>query len=83
MGSHLIEVLLQTAGNDLYNVLSSQCFKNIIVSLCMHPVANFLAQTFLRLLKDTERVRILTFIISISDVNTCKLFHKSVQWNPS
>ena len=56
VGSHLLEVIIQTADEELFNDLIKKCFRQFIISLSIHPVANYLAQHFMRHLKTSEQV---------------------------
>ena len=57
VGSHLFEAIIQTADDQFFNDLANKCFlKRFIISLCIHPVANYLAQSFLRYIRSAEQV---------------------------
>ncbi|CAM0141460.1 Nucleolar protein 9 [Umbelopsis sp. WA50703] len=44
VGSHLLEVVLKTISPSLYNKIFVTYFRNRLVKLCHHPVANFVVQ---------------------------------------
>jgi nucleolar protein 9 len=44
VGSHLLEVILKTASPSVYNKIFVNYFRNRLVKLCHHPVANFVVQ---------------------------------------
>ncbi|GAB5586639.1 Nucleolar protein 9 [Umbelopsis nana] len=44
VGSHLLEIILKTASPSVYNKLFITYFRNRLVKLCHHPVANFVVQ---------------------------------------
>ncbi|KAI8581582.1 hypothetical protein K450DRAFT_232018 [Umbelopsis ramanniana AG] len=44
VGSHLLEVILKTASPSVYNKIFVTYFRNRLVKLCHHPVANFVVQ---------------------------------------
>ena len=56
VGSHLFEVLLQTADSETFDNLSTRCMLKMLVSLSIHPIANFLVQTLLRCLNKRKKV---------------------------
>jgi len=56
VGSHLFEVILQTADEESFDNLTTRCMKKILISLSIHPIANFLVQTLLRCIEDKEKV---------------------------
>lgn len=55
VGSHLIEAVIQTADDETFETLATRCFRRYIISLCIHPVANYLSQTFLRNIRSSEQ----------------------------
>jgi nucleolar protein 9 len=44
VGSHLLEIVLKTISPSLYNKIFVTYFRNRLVKLCHHPVANFVVQ---------------------------------------
>jgi len=56
VGSHLFEALIKSATDIHLMELGEKCFKRCILSLCIHPLGNYLAQTFLRCVKDSNHV---------------------------
>ena len=56
VGSHLFEVILQTADTEAFHNLSKRCMLKMLVSLSIHPIANFLVQTLLRCLDKKKKV---------------------------
>lgn len=57
VGSHLFEVLLQTADADTFENLTTRCMLRMVVSLSIHPIANFLVQTMLRSMDDKGKAK--------------------------
>jgi len=56
IGSHLFEAVIRSANPSQLHALGEKCFKKCILSLCVHPLANYLAQTFLRAIQDAEHI---------------------------
>jgi len=56
VGSHLFEALIKSANDEQLEELGGKCFKRCILSLCIHPLGNYLAQTYLRCVKTSEHV---------------------------
>ena len=63
VGSHLFEVLLQTADSETFDNLSTRCMLKMLISLSIHPIANFLVQTLLRCLD--KRKKVCFFLLSL------------------
>jgi len=56
IGSHLFEAVIRSAKSAQLHTLGEKCFKRCILSMCVHPLANYLAQTYLKSIQDTEHV---------------------------
>jgi len=56
IGSHLFEAVIRSANTAQLHSLGEKCFKRCILSLCVHPLANYLAQTYIKSIQDTEHV---------------------------
>jgi len=56
IGSHLFEAVIRSANSSQLRMLGEKCFKKCILSMCVHPLANYLAQTFLRAIQDADHV---------------------------
>ena len=70
VGSHLFEAVIKSSNEAHLFELGEKCFKRCILSLCIHPLGNYLAQTYLRCVKSPEHVCISYIYILFSKVNT-------------
>ncbi|XP_002155246.4 uncharacterized protein LOC100201308 isoform X1 [Hydra vulgaris] len=70
VGSHLLEAIVETANEEFLDKLATKCFNYIFVSLCIHPVANYIAQAFMRKVtkKDQTELIINKLIKYIEDI---------------
>ena len=74
VGSHLFEALIKSADDAQLDELGEKCFKRCILSLCIHPLGNYLAQTYLRSVRNTQHVCMLCSLSNVtSDLKRAKL----------
>lgn len=57
IGSHLVEVVLQTAAPELFEELLQECFRGRLVELASDPGANFVVQQLLACASNPDQVR--------------------------
>jgi len=56
IGSHLFEAVIRSAKEEQLIELGELCFKRCILTTSVHPLGNYLVQTFLRCVKSDEHV---------------------------
>ena len=56
VGSHVMEKIFHVASQDLYELLFEKCFKNNLLQLSLHPLANYILQHMFSTIPTKEMV---------------------------
>ena len=56
VGSHVMEKIFHVAPQDLYELLFKKCFKNNLLQLSLHPLANYILQHMFSTIPTKEMV---------------------------